>query len=575
MAFKKKIRVFYLYTLTAFLTRFIVHSLEEVLTIVSAFKQKKKLPHLKLPNKPRMSRKKRGGNSSLYHDGKRPRDLEQDGMNNHSPLPLAITTLNKSPSSSSSSKKGDLAKYRKHLFGKHVLRNNCILVSGLSKQQAQDYFARFGKICQVLERPKGVSSKGKSTSSAAKVDSTSDILVKFMTERSASIAVRDTSSQAHFAYIPSVPYCEKFLNGDNCRDLQCIHLHEDVSALSPKSQSSAARTFKAAFRTTPTILRKEKSASSSSTECWSNVKTKSFLEATMGGQKGKSNERICSGECVESPPETKEDNLFQDDFSCSHVTDNSDDDDDETRSGAFQLIVTPDSTLTKSTYSSRMTGGTTITTVNTSHNSEHSIGTQKEDRFVEVVGLPAKQLFVKDSRVISPPGPPGNSRQTHSEAIKMCTSPWQFGAPFSYGNKFTRNDVTPRSNGCNVKSDSNLARPSTASSTGMNHLRHQSTNNLARPSTASSTGMNHMRHQSNIKAPRQRIQYSRSTATFPMGNGNQRSQYCPQLPQFCYGYHSMQLPSYCPPVRYMSVPNGYHHGQQYAYYQYQQSHPYG
>jgi len=516
-----------------------------------------------------MNKKKRGGNASSSHDGNRPRDLEQDGRKYHSPLPVAIATLKKSPasSSSSSSKKGDLAKSRKHLLGKHVLRKNCIVVSGLSKRQAQDYFARFGKICQVLERPKGVSvsSKDKSTctSSAEKLDESSpDVLVKFMTERSASIAVRDTSSQAHFAYIPSVPYCDKFLNGENCRDLQCIHLHEDVSALSPKSQSSAARTFKASFRTTPTILRKEKSASSTSTECWSNVKTKSFLEATMGAQKGKSNETRCSGECLiasspkESPPERKEDNLFQEDFSCSHVTDNSDDDDDETRSGAFQLIVTPDSTLTKSTYSSIMTGGTTITTANTSHNSEHSIGTQKEERFVEVVGLPAKQLFVKDSRVISPPGPPGNSRQTHSESVKMCTSPWQFGSPFSFGNTSLLNDDTPRSNG--GESDNDIARSFTVGSTGMN--------------------LNHMRHQSTIKAPHRRMQYSRSTATFPMGN--QRSQYCPQLPQLCYGYHPIQMPSYCPPVRYMSVPNGFHHGhhffgQQYAYYPYQQSHPYG
>jgi len=456
------------------------------------------------------SKKRRGGNSPRYGD-----------------RPVFVSTSKKSSSPSSLPSKGR-AKCHKHLKGVHVLRKNCIVISGLEKCQVQEYFARFGKICQVVERPKGV----EIAANGAKVDqrSTHDVLVTFMSERSAYLAVREdgksigtgNSIEAHFA---KIPYCDKFLKGKHCQNLECVYIHEDLSALSPRSQPTAANTFKAAFRTTPTILRKNQSASSTSAACWSNIKTKSFLEATKG-------EKPCPDE-----------DSVKSHFNCSRVTDNSDNDDDETRSGAFQLIATPDSTLTNSWCG-------------------HSIEPEREERIGDVLEFPAKQLFVKESPC------PKQSTPTTVEIVKMCTSPWDFQSPLQI----------EKDNFPNQLSNDNFQKSMTHFAMNNDLQRNCGVNatNCARSKKASN-GINCMQqHQSATTISRQRIQYPAAAST-------SRSQYRqpPQLPQLTYGMPMPRaFPSFCPSVRYLNVPiSSFRHGQhvfahQYAYYPYHHSHPY-
>ena len=459
--------------------------------------------------KARMNAKKRRGGTSSRDDG-----------NN----PVFVSTLKKSLSPLSLSSKGR-AKCHMHLKGARVLRKNCIIISGLPKCQVQEYFVRFGKICQVVERPEGVE-----IATSANVDqgSTRGVLVTFMSERSASLAIREDGKTigpgntigAHFA---KIPYCDKFLYGKHCLDLECMYIHEDLSTLSPRSQSTAAKTFKAAFRTTPTILKKKKSASSNSTECWNNLKPKSFLEATRG-------EKACS-EIDSEETESK--------FSCSHVTDDSDD--DETRSGAFQLIDTPDSTLTNSC-------------------SGHSIGADREERIGDVLEFPAKQLFVKESRS------PKQSTPTTVEAVKMCTSPWDFQSPIQI-----EKDNFPKQ-----LSNENFEKSMTHFAMNDDSQRNRVNPINCTVATKVSNGINRThQHQTATTTSQQRVQY-------PAAAFSSQSQYGlqpPQLPRLAFGMSMPHVfPNYCPSVRYVPV-SGYHPGQhvfahQYAYY-HQKHHPYG
>ena len=303
-------------------------------------------------------------------------------------LPVPPPPKNSSPSSS------ELAEARKHLKGKHVLRKNCIL-SSLPRSRypslahIREFFERFGKISIIVEAPatSNLWDNACKGSSVSKDDI--QVFIAFHNEKMAQLALRETndkvfgkkrnkikSCHAH------IPYCNEFLNGRSCKDINCIHLHEDLSltSLSPVSSD-----FKTNFKTTtPTLLRKKKSESSTSTCVWGNT-TKTFLEVT----KNQCSQQVEPKQEIEVFQEARDEEVLESD-------------EDSEDSNGFQLIETPDSTLTKSTYSSVLTCDTSFKTVESTNTIDK----------MELV-LPPTKLFDADK-----------------EGVKMITNPFDIQSPW-------------------------------------------------------------------------------------------------------------------------------------------------
>ncbi len=228
------------------------------------------------------------------------------------------------------------------------------------------------------------------------------------------------------------------LNGKQCRNSDFALMYDNnfaslsISSVSPKSLSSAAKSFQEAFRTVPTILRKEHWAASSTTATaattvrvdvsavaskeaetnrkWSTCTPRSFLEAATGASSGN---KMDEGGESDSSQSNAEDSLSS-----------------TSSSGGFQLIDTPDSTLTKSSFSSRETHETL---------SSKSSCTQNV-KFDEVhdIDMPAKQLFATQNEtgnkngfgIISPPMRISRVPKEDNPGIKTCSSPWDLQSPF-------------------------------------------------------------------------------------------------------------------------------------------------
>jgi hypothetical protein len=324
-----------------------------------------------------------------------------------------------------------------HLKGVQIPRKKSIIVSGLSRStfrsisSVQEYFERYGKICQCVENPKGVwlseIEKG-------------GIFITFMSEKSAFLAIRDTASKpANSALGPDVrcrsahsTHCNEFIREKHCNNLNCVLTHDNVKNknTSPRSISSVAKSFQESFRTAPTILRKEKGAAesaitgagtdkgmvgsdSATKNCWATT-PKSFLDAATGTVQDRSG----------TPPmkDNDEDGSNCDSFDVL-----------DTSSGDFQLIVTPDSTLTKSTFSSR---GTNETSSSLKTRKSYDDENETKVTFMNELQMPPKELFANppciraNFGVISPPTHPSKiTVESSQQSIQTFHSPWDIKSP--------------------------------------------------------------------------------------------------------------------------------------------------
>jgi len=309
------------------------------------------------------------------------------------------------------------------------------------------------------------------------------------------------------------PYCDKFLKGEHCRDLHCVLMHEDVKSnrnmLSPttspltpsgnsSSKSSVAKSFKESYQTPPTILTKERRdvVVGSHYSCETVKSTRSFLEVTTGVEwkKGiKQQEDFCDNResakeniqrqqhtnniidhrnnemdirelpilqrehcqngiahSCSSTDASDERTMLDDDL---HDEDEKYDDDPYNKHNLLfqQLIATPDSTLTKSTISSKLTLNTNDQSMNGYHrdNGKSILGNNRSP-----IDLCAKELFVslnlkdmttENGTILEFPlneyspfqhGDVDGEDEDDDDAdisslqtVKMCTSPWDFQSP--------------------------------------------------------------------------------------------------------------------------------------------------
>lgn len=352
--------------------------------------------------------------------------------------------------------------------------------------------------------------------SSRKNDENRSVFLSYMSEKSANLALRDINSGKILSTIPDgrskqnivhstfvySPYCEKFLKGEHCRDLHCVLMHEDVksnrNSLSPTSssgsKSSVAKSFKESYRTPPIILKKERSNAVAESQFSSDYfkNTRSFLEVTTGVER----KGIEQGNCLNK--ESGKENIRQQqhavsefnerngeiefgersriqhgnyhngtEHSCSSTytsdertalddddyNDEEDADDQYKRKIVFQqLIGTPDSTLTKSTISSKLT-------LNTYDQSPNGYSRDGDNSCIEsnrsMSDFCAKELFValkkdttSENRTLLALAFPLNefSPFQHGDdddndgdnddvdisslqTVKMCTSPWDFQSP--------------------------------------------------------------------------------------------------------------------------------------------------
>ena len=449
-----------------------------------------------------------------------------DIFHNHMKTPFlgsSTTTFTGRTSTVARSPK-DLSKMRRHLKGVQVLRKKSILVTGLKRSRStpacqssqeftfhslsavRDYFeSRFGRICKCVENPKGFIESELSSSVSVSVSVSSPhkladqnegqlfgaVFITFTHDKSASFAVRDMNGHGTRVRFGYIPYCNEFLNGRYCRDLDCVLVHEDTVSVSPRSLS-VENSFKESFKTIPTILRKEATAASASASssdqkragtgavtalemknCWDSP-ARSFLMATKGIRSsnrqgrdtnttfpanagGFANEigtiKIATPSRLGSADEdlaSSDSHSIDDTDTCSGTND--------TSCGNFQLMVTPDSTLTKSTFSSRMSmnDGTpnNLNGRSPSEDAGSNISLHTNIAYGEVddhMDLPAKQLFANQVSlgVISPPEKVSEEHQRlpqhhqhqdknqyqhnlqeHGQRQKTFSSPWDIQSPF-------------------------------------------------------------------------------------------------------------------------------------------------
>jgi len=467
----------------------------------------------------------------------------------------------------------DLAKTRLHLKGVQVIRKQSIVVSGLpratfhSMSLVQEHFGRYGKICQCVENPKGI---GLAESEIGNDEQFGAMFITFMNEKSVSLAVRDIINSKDTSgtclgvnvqcRLGHSTYCNEFLSGKHCRNLDCVLMHEDVkikgnnysshsnSSTSPRSLSSAAKSFQESFRTAPTILRKEKglagagvdtgisvATGSGTKKCWSTPR--SFLDAATGILNDEDkNERSETGSFRGNEEE---------DFS----TCDSFDDGMDTRScGGFQLIVTPDSTLTKSTFSDA-----TLSSLKTSRSHSECMDTSISK------GL-AKQLFASHSGnqanfgIISPPIQTARTSTESEQSMQTFCSPWDIQSPIQLEkDNFSSMKKNPPSSNANAY----FGQPDilyNENSNQSNALIHRSVE--SKRSTQRNPGINNC-----ALLPRPNA-FPPQRNTFHHGYRYNHHQHQPQISvHYPHCYH--QHPTF-PQQR-----NTFHHGYRYNHHQHQ------
>lgn len=170
---------------------------------------------------------------------------------------------------------------RAHLKNVKVLQRTAILVSGLPKKEFQSAksieseFRKYGVITNCLSNPKGITSEEEPEHQKNKMRSTSrdfqsiptcTVYIRFLNEKSATSAIIATNGQ-NWGNNPKFRlqscfvnnrYCEEFLNGRFCQDLNCILLHELVKDEKRKNGTSGSTSE----------LRRSSSSSNQQQNCW-------------------------------------------------------------------------------------------------------------------------------------------------------------------------------------------------------------------------------------------------------------------------------------------------------------------
>ncbi len=169
------------------------------------------------------------------------------------------TTTSSSFTSMSMTTPMTVSSSRAHLSSVRVLQRKAILVSGLPKQEFQTSkaiekeFRKYGVITNCIPNPKSICVYSVSKGSRASVTRTNatrasargkemagTVYIRFLNEKSAANAILATNGQPwgsnsnsgngirlHSCFVNN-RYCDEFLQGRYCQDLNCILLHETV-----------------------------------------------------------------------------------------------------------------------------------------------------------------------------------------------------------------------------------------------------------------------------------------------------------------------------------------------------------
>ena len=158
---------------------------------------------------------------------------------------------------------------RSHLVGVSVLQKSSIYFSGLSRSRfdstrsIQTYFAKFGKICKCVVDPRGMPppypppphakagggnyevANGESQQQQSPQSGLADLTayITYSSEKGASCAMREMDASIVDgwrirAVRATTRYCDDFLQGRHCNNLDCILLHELIKEHQVKEDSS-------------------------------------------------------------------------------------------------------------------------------------------------------------------------------------------------------------------------------------------------------------------------------------------------------------------------------------------------
>ena len=217
-----------------------------------------------------------------------------------------VTPMNPSKSGrqNTETKKISSRQARAHLKNVKILQRTAILVSGLPKKYFQNVksieseFRKFGVITNCLSNPKGISLEGcfdsslqpaehhqnmtRSSISAFQSLPTCTVYIRFLNEKSATSAIIATNGQtwgnnptSHLrSCFVNNRYCDEFLNGRFCQDLNCILLHELVKDEKRKIGTSGC---------TPAELRRS-SSNQRKQNCWRSPRRDKAINSTSPKQ---------------------------------------------------------------------------------------------------------------------------------------------------------------------------------------------------------------------------------------------------------------------------------------------------
>mmetsp|Transcript_45699 Transcript_45699/g.55467 ORF Transcript_45699/g.55467 Transcript_45699/m.55467 type:complete len:514 (-) Transcript_45699:442-1983(-) len=128
---------------------------------------------------------------------------------------------------------------RSHLVGVRVVQRRAILISGLSSNVAKekvlkrhDYFGKYGRICKCVVDPERTAT-ALTTENLKNLHCSSTAYIAFMNERNALHAVRASNGTMVgkgiiTTSLATLRYCDHFLKGNHCDDIDCLLLHELV-----------------------------------------------------------------------------------------------------------------------------------------------------------------------------------------------------------------------------------------------------------------------------------------------------------------------------------------------------------
>jgi len=162
---------------------------------------------------------------------------------------IGVTTSSCSFSSQSShslseSSSEELILSRSHLRDTEVLQKKSIIVSGLPKSRfysnstkaVQEQFGKYGKICKCVANPQGLGKKvgcDLQNNKEGFDESKMSAYITYLNEKCSANAIKETDGtvideSVIISSLATTRYCNEFLQGKDCDDLNCVLLHEIV-----------------------------------------------------------------------------------------------------------------------------------------------------------------------------------------------------------------------------------------------------------------------------------------------------------------------------------------------------------